>query len=216
MIILVVLGILIIIGGLIWLNVFLEKKRTEALRQAALRLGYNFFPKGDPVFTNELSGLQLFNQGHSRTLKNLMRGTTMDTEVAVFDYRYTVGSGKNQHTKKQTVVHLRSSKLNLPIFTLSPENIMHKIGGVFGYQDIDFEQHPDFSRRYLLRGQDESRIRLVFNDPLINFFAARNPVWLEGRGSDLIYYRSAKEVKPENLNACLQEAQEILQAFCRA
>ncbi len=216
MVLLVIVGILAIIAGLIWLSVYLERKRTDALRQACLRLGYSFFPRAEPGFQNELSRFSLFNHGHSRVLKNLMRGAGPDAEIAIFDYRYTVGSGKNQHTKKQTVVRLRSAKLNLPAFTLNPENIMHKIGAVFGYQDIDFAQHPGFSKRYLLRGQDESRIRMVFNDPLINFFEARNPIWLEGQGNDLICYRNAKEVKPENLNACLQEALEIFQAFCHA
>jgi len=44
------------------------------------------------------------------------------------------------------------NKLKLPFFELKPENTFHKIGQVFGYQDIDFEAFPNFSKGYLLRG----------------------------------------------------------------
>jgi len=210
---LLIIGILAFIGAIVWLVLYLEKKRTEALRQAALRLGFNFFPKGDPAFYNEMSVFNLFQQGHSRLLKNLMRSTGSDPEVAVFDYRYTIGSGKNQSTRNQTVVWFRSSDLNLPAFTLSPENIMHKIGALLGYQDIDFEQNPGFSKHYLLRGQDETRIRMLFNDSLLRFFEQKHPVSAEGRDNHFIFYRSKKMVKPEVLSSFIEEGRAALTAL---
>jgi hypothetical protein len=206
----IIIGTLALIGGLVWLSLYIEKKRTEAVRQSALRLGFNFFPKGDPAFFNEMGVFHLFQQGHTRLLKNLMRGAGSDPEVAVFDYRYTIGSGKNQQTKNQTVIWFRSSGLNLPAFTLSPENIMHKIGALLGYQDIDFEQNPGFSKRYLLRGQDETRIRMLFNNSLLRFFEQKHPVSAEGRDNHFIFYRSKKQVKPETLNSFVEEGRAVL------
>jgi len=209
----VIVGVLALIGGLVWLSFYIEKKRTEAMRQASLRLGFAFSPKGDPAFQNEMAAFQLFNQGHTRVLKNLMRGSGSDADIAIFDYRYTIGSGKNQHTRKQTVIRFRSTGLDLPGFSLSPENIMHKIGSLFGYQDIDFENFPDFSKRYLLRGQDETRIRMAFNDRVVRFFEQKHPVCTEGLGNQFIFYRSSREIKTENLNSFIAEGTEVLNTF---
>ncbi len=205
-----IIGVLALIGGLVWLSFHLEKKRTEAMRQACLRLGFAFSPKGDPALQNEMAAFQLFNQGHSRVLKNLIRGTGSDADIAIFDYRYTTGSGKNQHTRKQTVIGFRSAGLDLPAFSLSPENIMHKIGSVFGYQDIDFENYPGFSKRYLLRGLDETRIRMTFNDRVLRFFEQKHPICTEGLGNQFIFYRSSREVKTGDLNSFIAEGTEVL------
>ncbi len=209
-VVLFIIGVLALIGGLVWLSFHLEKKRTEAMRQACLRLGFAFSPKGDPALQSEMAAFQLFNQGHTRVLKNLIRGSGSDAEIAIFDYRYTIGSGKNQHTRKQTVIQFRSAGLDLPAFSLSPENLMHKIGSLFGYQDIDFENFPGFSKRYLLRGLDETRIRMTFNDRVLRFFEQKHPVCTEGLGNQFIFYRGSREVKTEGLNSFIAEGTEVL------
>ena len=48
--------------------------------------------------------------------------------------------------------------MNLPTFLLEPENILHKIGEIFGGGDIDFPESPVFSSKYLLKGSDLERI----------------------------------------------------------
>jgi hypothetical protein len=213
MIILIIVGILVFIGALIWLSFYIEKKRTEALRQAALRLGLNFQPKGDPVFQNELSAFHLFNQGHSRVLKNLMRGNNRDADMAVFDYRYVTGSGKNSHTHSHTVIWFQTMDMNLPAFTLGPENIMHKIGALVGYQDIDLPRFPEFSKRYLLRGQNEAAITVFFNDSAARFFEARRNIRIEAGGTRFIMYGPAKKADPEKLRELINEGAAVLELF---
>jgi hypothetical protein len=210
-----IIGVLALVGGIVWLSLYIEKKRTEAVRQAALRLGFEFFPKGDPVFYNEMSVFHLFQQGHTRILKNLLRGSVSDADVAIFDYRFTIGGGKNQHTKNQTVIWFRSAGLNLPDFTLGPENILHKVGAVFGYQDIDFEHNPGFSKRYLLRGQDETRIRMLFNDSVLRFYEQKHPVCTEGKANHFIFFRSARQAKADELNSLLEEGKMALNLLQR-
>jgi hypothetical protein len=208
--VLIIVGTLALIAFFVWISLLIEKKRTEAMRQASLRLGFEFFPKGDPIFYNEMSVFHLFQQGHSRILKNLLKGSISDADVAVFDYRFTIGGGKNQHTKNQTVAWFRSARLNLPGFTLGPENLLHKVGAMFGYQDIDFEHNPDFSKRFLLRGQDETRIRMLFNDSVLRFFEQKHPVCTEGGRNHFIFYRSSRQVKTEDMSSFIEEAKRAL------
>lgn len=129
---------------------------------AALHSGWTF--TADRVKPEELgaAAFPLFTHGRSQRAYNVMRGSDGPIQIAVFDYRYTVGSGKHQSTVSQTVVHLRSPRLELPRFVLAPENFLHKVGGLFGYRDIDFDSGPDFSKQYLLRGSSEGRVSDVF------------------------------------------------------
>ncbi|MEC9473853.1 MAG: hypothetical protein VX584_04130, partial [Actinomycetota bacterium] len=65
---------------------------------------------------------------------------------------------------------LDAEDLQLPTFVIRPENLFHKIGSTFGYQDIDFDAHPTFSKRYLLRGPDEEAIRNTFTDEFLSSY----------------------------------------------
>jgi hypothetical protein len=128
----------------------------------------------------------------------------------VFDYRYTVGSGKHQSTVSQTVVHLRSPRLALPSFVLAPENILHKVGGLFGYHDIDFDSSPEFSKKYLLRGSGrEERVRDAFTPSVRAYFEQRPPLSVEGDGDQVVVYRERRIVKPEDVRTFVEDALAI-------
>ena len=47
---------------------------------------------------SEHAAFHLFSQGRSKKIRNLMRGTVRDSNLSIFDYQYTVGAGKHQHT----------------------------------------------------------------------------------------------------------------------
>ena len=117
----------------------------------------------------------------------------------------------------QTVIWFRSPQLRLPGFVMRPEDVFHKIGSAFGYQDIDFESNrtaADFSKKYLLRGADEHAIRSLFKDNVLDFFATHSgkPV-LEGRGDRLILYRPGQLIRPENISVFLEEGLEVFRLF---
>ncbi len=55
-------------------------------------------------------------------------------------------------------------------FSFDSESFFHKIRNIIGYKDIDFDTHPNFSKNYLLNGEDENAIRNVFNEGVLYFF----------------------------------------------
>ncbi|MGI9471696.1 MAG: hypothetical protein ACR2NZ_09210, partial [Rubripirellula sp.] len=103
------------------------------------------------------------------------------------------------------VMSFRSVNLDLPAFELRPESVFHRIGKVLGYQDIDFESHPEFSKRYLLRGQDEDAVRAMFTPELLSFFESQEKVSAEASGDLLVFYRAGKRLKPEMIRAFMEE-----------
>lgn len=194
-----------------------ERRRSEALASVAGHHGLSFEAVDVALAPQEMALFHLFNAGHSRESRNVMRGRSGGIDVILFDYKYVTGSGKNQATHKQTVAAFRLEGTALPGFDLRHENVFHKIAALFGYRDINFPEHPEFSRRYLLRGSDEAAVRALFSPALIDSFenlATRGNWWVvEGAGERLLVYRPGKRVHPEELPQFLQDTTTVASYF---
>lgn len=190
-----------------------ERQRTETVSTIATSMNFSFSAEADESLLKTLEHFHLFSQGRSRQIRNVMQRGDDEAEIAIFDYRYTTGSGKNSHTWRQTVMLFQAADVQLPSFALRPERFFHKIGGVFGYQDIDFDSYPTFSSRYLLRGEDEMRVRSVFGPDVLRHFEQLEGVSTEAGSNQLIYYRASKRVAPEKVGEFLQEGLQVLKLF---
>lgn len=210
-----VAGVLALIGGIIAVTVRVERQRTEALSTAAQTMGFTFEPAGDLEALKTLGDLPLYGHGHSKKVANVMTGQAGERDVKLFDYKYTTGSGKNSHTWSQTVALFPRAGEGLPDLLLSPENVFHKIGAVFGYQDIDFDTSPDFSSHYLLRGPDEMAIRSAFGADALNFFGQQRGWHVEIAAGNVGIYRSGKRCKPEDLRTWFEETRSVLRVLAR-
>ena len=183
-----------------------ERERTEALRRVAETAGLAFEPKTDVNAVRAFGDVQLFNRGHSQRVTNLMTGRLGDHQLAVFDFRYTTGSGKNQHTSTQTVVMLPSARPSLPDFQMAPENPLYKIAEMFGYQDIDIDSSPEFSRRYLVKGADEAAIRAALYPNATSYFAEHEGWTVEARSGTIAIYRAGGRPKPDDFRLFVENA----------
>lgn len=193
-----------------------EKERTLAMQQVAQQMGWAFAPTAQLTMIPHTGYFNLFNQGHSKSIKNMIYGELNGVKAAVFDYRYTVGHGKHSHTYNQSVLYFETPKLQLPMFTLSPESFMHKFISALGYQDIDFGNRPEFSKRYLLRGQDEQAIRRTFQEQILAFYEANQGLTTEGGGSQLFVYRLSNRVPPMHISQFMHwAAGHVLPLFQR-
>lgn len=210
----VVLGMVAVggvVAGVMWSRAA-GRKRTETLAYASQALGLAFEPVGDLGLLTAAADFPLFGQGHSRSVRNVMTGRLEDVEVRLFDYRYTTGSGQHSHTHVQTVAVMPAAS-PLPDFVLAPENVFHRIGQLFGYQDIDFEAHPEFSSHYLLRGRDEDAIRAAFDPNRLAFLGGTRGWTIQSRNGQLAVFRADVRVKPEDLSTFLEESRQIGRAF---
>lgn len=191
----------------------LERKRTQALHTAAERMGWSFAAEADLGVVPGMERLELFTRGRGQKIRNLSRGGRGDRQVTLFDYEYVTGSGRSRRAWRQTVVHVHSPRLRLPRFALRPEHVVHKIGGLFGYRDIDLPSDPEFSRRYLLRGQDEPAIRAVFGPGVLDFYDRNPRCCTEADGSGLFFWRTSRRVAPEDVPAIADLALALADRF---
>jgi hypothetical protein len=192
-----------------------EKKRTEALRQAAEEIQFDFTPEDDGGLQNDLAGrsFSLFAPGRTGVY-NVLCGRAKGVEVAIFDYNYHTGGGRyNRAIHMQTVVAFRFGGPPVPAFSLRPGSVWHKIGFRFGHQDIDFAEHRVFSSRYQLRGPNETAIREVFTGEVLSCYEGLEGVSTEANGDRLLYYRDEKRVDPERIRPFLEEGFKVLALF---
>jgi hypothetical protein len=206
----------LIIGGVaalviagIGYSYYATKKRREAMMEATESMGLTFFPDGDEDLLERLSLFKLFNQGHSRKMKNLIQGDSGEVKIAIFDYHYTTGGGKNSQHHHQSIVALQSSQLICPDFTMRPEGMFDKIGSALGFQDIDFESHELFSRSFVLQGSNEEAIRSYFDQSVLDFFAAKPGISVEAQTGTLFFYRARKRIQPHEIKDNLAQAYEV-------
>jgi hypothetical protein len=194
-----------------------EKKRTAALFDVAVRIGFNFEAKVAKEMLPTLGPFHLFRRGRGQKGKNLMRGKADGADAIVLDYQYTTGSGKSSHTHNQTVVLYPGigTEARLPEFTLGPEYWWDKIGQIFGHRDINFDSSEEFSRHYLLRGPDESAIRAAFGSNALGFFAQNQGWSVESVGGSLAVYRAEKRPKPEEFQPFIAETASVRRALVR-
>ncbi|HEY0005819.1 MAG TPA: hypothetical protein VGB17_13625 [Pyrinomonadaceae bacterium] len=215
------LFIALVIGLIIILAVYThqkEKERTQQMQALAGQIGWAFAAEPPLAMIPGFNNFGLFSQGHerSRAIRNMLYGEANGVKAAIFDYTYVTGSGKHRQTHNQSVVYLESPNLRLPYFSLRPEGIMHKLFTVFGYQDIDFGQRPEFSKNYLLRGPDEPSIRRTFQNGVLAFYEANQGVCTDGGGNQLLLYREGYRVPPQDVQQYVGWGLGVLQLFPRS
>jgi hypothetical protein len=213
--ILIMVGLFVLMGVIVYVNHLREKRRTQELTMTAAGLSFEFFPEGRPALTAALGRFHLFGQGHSRKLWNLMQGVANGLEISIFDYQFVVGHGKNRQIFLQSVFCAQRDGMDLPGFTMRPETFWHKIGSLFGNDDIDFESHPDFSKAYMLRGPIETAIRDLFTDDVLSYFESKKGLSVEGHRDTLLYYKSSR-LQPEEARAFMSEGFEVLNVLSPA
>ena len=201
-----------IVGLVLWLVFRYEKKRTAALELVAKELGLQFSPHADERLLAKLQQFRLFNWGQSRRMKNVMTAETEHVKLTIFDYQFTTSGGQQSHTYSHTLVAFESATLQLPQFSVWPEGFIDKMGAKLGSQDIDFDEHPEFSSMFVLQSDDESTVRTVFNRQILDMFAAQPGISADS-SPGLLTYRKAERRKPAEIRDFMTEAYAFFNAF---
>jgi hypothetical protein len=210
-----------IVGTALFVAIFViisrmeAQERSSALQTVAQQMGFTFVGKQwDHKEKAQQLGTALFKRGSRSRFRNIMTGSVDGHEANLFDFCYTISAGEESSTYTQTVATF-SQKLWLPDFELRPQGILDRVAEAFVVRDISFDSHPDFSRRYFLRGSNEVRIRSLFAAPLLTFFQElpANEKWhVEANLTTLIIYQSKVEIPPEEFRGFLDKTSAIATA----
>ena len=199
-----------ILGGI----VFLERRRSGKIEAIARTLGLTFRRKPTDADNLLPVGCHVAEIGHGRVVSNVLEAArTAELNLTLFDYQYTIGHGKSSNTVYQTITRMQSDLFRLPAFLLFPEGFLAKMGKMFGRADINFPESPEFSRKYILRGDDEAAIRAIFTPAVRQALEGQDRVTIEGAGPLLFIFRKGRRLKPEELPARIEQDKRIAALF---
>ncbi len=189
--------------------------RRPQLERLAFDLGLRYREEDDWGMINQLKDFKLFQRGFRGRIRHMLhqQEALMQFDLRIFDYRYVIPANNHARVVKQTVFFLKSQRLNLPQCWMRPEHFFHKIGELLGFGDIDFEEHPEFSARYRLTGEDEDYIRHRFNDRVLHFFQVERGWTLEGLGFYMLLYKKNKILSPSEITQLYQNGKKLYQLF---
>jgi hypothetical protein len=108
-------------------------------------------------------------------------------------------------------------KLNkkIPVFTMEKEGLFEKIFdrvmALTGYKDIDFEMYPDFSRKFLITGKNESEIRSFFSKELVEFFEKNQIYHVESNGEAIIIFDKIKLARTDETISLIDYSRRLVQ-----
>ena len=189
-----------------------KDKRGDEIKSLAYHLDMQYTKRDRYGLKKLLGQFQLFREGGGRKITNLLKKEDewLQSKVAVFDYQYTISTGKSSQTFYQTVFFIQSKKLSLPQFLIKPEHFFHRVGKFLKLtQDIEFEEHPEFSKKFLIQGDEASLVKDALPDELARFFTIEKKWSLEGMNYFLIFYQKHKRLPPESIGDFYKKGMKI-------
>ncbi len=152
--------------------------RRREMQQLARGLNLKYDARPFPKLLDALEPLR--RRGGKRfkpeNITHILSGVLKEDWYAIFNHEYS--DGGDSGSSREIVYLIVSDKLDLPYFQTRGQSVFDRL---FGQSDISLEQHPEFSRKYLLSGS-KRRIPKIFNAQVTEFYEQNYPLETIGEG----------------------------------
>ena len=196
-----------------------NQKRGAEMAAVAGQIAFNFKPQTELTDIPVLANFDMF-EGNVIKIENLMTGKINGKDISLFDcvYMNVSSPGSGATTSRQTMAMIKDERLNLPFFYLRPEGTLEKALNFISRMDIDIEQRPIFSQKYLLYGhedrRDETNIRHTFNRAVLLDYLEQNQAFCAlANGKFLFVYQSRTLTPPAQVKSWLNFISDFSNLF---
>jgi hypothetical protein len=212
---LIIGGAAVLLGGVALRHVAQERKRREAYAEFCTIRGFTFAEQR-PNEEKRFKGIfEPFNEGRNHVWGSTISGRRNGALFTAFEYAWTTGGGKSASRHHLCAIVWEQDGAPFPTFALSPEGWLARLGAVFGMQDIDFADSPEFSRAYQLKGPDEAAIRALFTAEIRRFFEATPNQLVAGGNRFLFWWRRGRLPKADELDEWLEQGDHVRRRFIK-
>jgi len=193
--------------------------QTRAWKSLASELGITYLGYG-VQFERVFGHFRIFDNCHwgfgwtNHQCQGNYRGAevTFGLQVCV-SYRT---DSRDKRSYQRPVFALRDPQLQLPHFLLRSENLLlDSLGSLLGGQDIDFDEDPTFSKRFVLQGGDADATAKLFSDPKVRaafMTLSKSGFLMEAKG-DTIVVRCKRSFSLRKFQPFLDKLVEIRDAL---
>ena len=188
-------------------------QRQKRLRNLATEKDYQYSSQSD-WNTTHLKKFHFFEIRSIERKYNCLKGSFKNLKISweISDVNFNEGQAFTAETFNTTIMILKLNK-KIPVFSMEEEGVLGKIFdrvmAFTGYKDIDFDMYPDFSKKFLLMGDNESEIRSFFTDEIISFFENRQIYRLESNGESIIIFDKIKLARTDETIAFIDYGKEL-------
>lgn len=192
-------------------------RRREACRIVANQISLEFRPDF-PELVADLSAGGLLPCGTSHRARNALAGTRGSMRVALADLSYLSGSGSSRQSHTESICVLRRPGLGLTWFTVQGRSpLLDALFRAVGGASVSIADDPEFSRSFLVQGEDEVATRLLFGPEVRSRLLqlTDRPVRIAG-GGDMLVLAHRPLVPPPELRGMLANSTELLELFSTA
>ena len=159
-----------------------NKKRVEAFKALASRLGLTFDKSKNYNLAEQYGFLNKLAQGSNRYFFNTLAGLYQGSRILVSDYHYETHSTDAKGHRHTHHGYLALFTLQLPAvfpeLTIAREGLFSKIAQAFGYADIDFES-AEFSRAFCVRSPDKKFAYDICNAKMLDYLLGNKDLSIE-------------------------------------
>ena len=192
-----------------------EKKRGEAFRLLAQRLGLQYTERDDSFVPERYKFLDKLRQGDNRYAFNILRGEYEQQPVQVFDYHYethsTDSKGHRTTTHHYFSFFILEQEKQFPELLIYPEGVLSKLGQMLGFEDIDFES-LEFSKAFVVRSRDKKFAYDICHTRMMEYLLAHRDLSVEIEGR-CVAISFARRLNPEEVPERLGQLAEIRRLF---
>jgi len=188
--ILIFVLVLAVIIGVAVLQHHFAKKRREAIRQVAEKLGLRFHPEKNYRAGQQLKFLDAI-RGHNRYGFNIMDGQYGGFPVSALDFHYetrsTDSKGKRRTTHHYLSIFICCLPRSFAELRIHREGFLDKLVDTIGFNDIDFES-AEFSRQFSVRSKDKKFAYDFVNVQMMDYLLRNTDLAIEVEGKMLCIY----------------------------
>jgi MFS superfamily sulfate permease-like transporter len=183
--------------------------RQVELRTFAAENDYTFFPQ------KVRSALKYkdFPISHGVRIlyeENILEKYLEHGRISLSDVHLTEGARSASNETLITLVQITEHDCLIPDFALEPEGLHTKLSELTGTLDIDFKDHPQFSKKYFLRGSHEAKIREFFTEPVLRYLESHDDIHIECHRHKLLFYKKRELLDTSDMNSMEKFAEDFL------
>jgi hypothetical protein len=180
------------------------------------------YTKEEQVESSELYDFNFFNSRPLEAKQNIIGHKHLDQKIdwEVFDVIFEEGAMMSKEvydSANSATMQLIHLPFNIPAFVLEGEGFFDKFFDrvlSFHERDINFKEHPIFSKKYHLTGENPELIKSFFSKPLIEFLEKEEIYHIESSENSIILFKSIKPAKSSELEKMVDFGEKLIEVIC--